>query len=225
MKPSFAAQVMEFYKTLELTTHLPNGVAVMNPFKSREVRNISGEFFKKYYQDNNPRTFILGINPGRFGAGVTGITFTDPVRLEKECGIPNSFEKRPELSSVFIYEMITRYGGPETFYSNFYLSAVCPLGFMKDGRNMNYYDDRVLEACVRKFIVFSLKEQIRFGAIRDKCFCLGEGKNYQYLEKLNQQYQFFNKIIPLAHPRFIMQYRLKKKEEFIQQYLRVLHQD
>ena len=222
MNPTIVFNIIDFYGNLDLTSALPEGVSVMNPFRSEEVRRITSAFFQKYYADNNPRTFILGINPGRFGAGVTGITFTDPIRLEKECGILNDLEKRAELSSLFIYDMIKRFGGAEKFYSKFYLSAVCPLGFVKNGKNMNYYDDRILKDSVKEFIVSSLAAQIKFGANKVKCFCLGEGENFKFLQKLNEEYSFFNEIIPLAHPRFIMQYRLKKKEEYINHYLTVL---
>jgi len=70
----------------------------MYPYKDEEVKRVTGVFFKKYYNDRKHRTLILGINPGRFGAGVTGLTFTDPIRLEAECGIPNKFDKKQELS-------------------------------------------------------------------------------------------------------------------------------
>jgi hypothetical protein len=40
--------------------------------------------------------------------------------------------------------------------------------------------------------------------------------------KLNERYHFFEQIIPLPHPRFIMQYRRKKLDQFIQLYLRRL---
>jgi hypothetical protein len=222
MKQTFAYNVIEFYDTLTLDAALPKGVSVMNPFQQQKVRTISGDFFRKFYNDKNARTFILGINPGRFGAGVTGITFTDPIRLEKACGILNDLEKRAELSSLFIYDMINRFGGAEKFYSKFYLSAVCPLGFVKNGKNMNFYDDRILKDSVKDFIVSALEAQIKFGANKGICFCLGEGENYKYLQKLNEEYSFFNEIIPLAHPRFIMQYRLKKKEDYINHYLAML---
>ncbi len=39
------------------------------------------------------RYLILGINPGRFGGGITGIPFTDPIRLQNICGIENDFQK------------------------------------------------------------------------------------------------------------------------------------
>jgi len=51
---------------------------------------------------------------------------------------------------------------------------------------------------------------------------LGTGKNYKFLQNLNKKENFAQHIVPLEHPRFIMQYRVKRKEEFIEKYLRVL---
>ena len=38
----------------------------------------------------------------------------------------------------------------------------------------------------------------------------------------NKKYHFFKEIIPLEHPRFIMQYNSKRKDEFIMKYLNAL---
>ncbi len=58
----------------------------MNPFKENpDALAISSAFYKKYYDDHRMRRLILGINPGRFGAGVTGIPFTDTKRLTEKC--------------------------------------------------------------------------------------------------------------------------------------------
>ena len=165
---------------------------------------------------------IIGINPGRFGGGVTGIPFTDPIRLQINCGINNSWSKKQELSSSFIYEMINAFGGPEVFYNKFYITAVSPLGFTKDNKNLNYYDDKSLENDIKDFVHDCMNRQLQFGINRDVAFCLGDGKNYKYLSKLNEEYNFFDKIIPLSHPRFIMQYKLKKKQEYIAHYLHYL---
>jgi len=220
---TFAQKILNFYRALDASKlHVPEDITILDPFPENHIRKITDQFFKKFYNDNNPRTFIFGINPGRFGAGVTGITFTDPVRLEQKCGISNNLDKRQELSSVFIYEMIERYGGVEKFYSQFYLTALSPLGFMKDGRNMNYYDDPELKNAVKPFIINSILDQIGFGYNRKVAICLGEGENFKFFTRLNSEHQFFETIIPLAHPRFIMQYRLRKKEEYIQKYLEVL---
>jgi hypothetical protein len=42
--------------------------------------------------------------------------------------------------------------------------------------------------------------------------------------ELNRKLQFFKEIIPLPHPRFIMQYRRKQKETYLLQYLSALGQ-
>jgi hypothetical protein len=215
-------RMIRFYRGLKMDFPLPEGVVVMNPYRDPEVLRVMSSFFRRFYSVERERIFVFGINPGRFGAGVTGITFTDPVRHEKVCGISSSFEKLPELSSVFIYEMISRFGGPEAFYSRFFLTAVSPLGFLKGGKNMNFYDDRALQSSLEDFIMSSIREQMGFGADRNLAVCLGEGKNYKYFARLNEKYGFFERIIPLAHPRFIMQYRMKRKEEYLEKYLEVL---
>ena len=58
----------------------------------------------------------------------------------------------------------------------------------------------------------------------DTCFCFGTGKNEKFLLALNDKYRFFGKIIALEHPRFIMQYRSKRKQEYIDKYLQALGQ-
>jgi hypothetical protein len=213
-------KILLFLKNLDLKVELPTGVDIMNPFKEKATFSLCKKFYKKYYNDNNRRNLILGINPGRFGGGVTGIPFTDPVRLQNVCGIQNDFPKKQELSSVFIYEMIHAYGGTGIFYDKFYISAISPLGFIKNNNNLNYYDDRQLENSIRNFVVECINLQLEFGVSQKVAFCLGEGKNFKYLSKLNNEMNFFEKIVALPHPRFIMQYKLKKKEEYIERYLR-----
>ncbi|HEU5291583.1 MAG TPA: uracil-DNA glycosylase family protein [Cyclobacteriaceae bacterium] len=217
-----ADQILSFYKKLNSPTALPRGVQVMNPFQNKEVFELCKKFYYQFYNDSQPRKLIMGINPGRLGGGMTGIPFTDPVKLEKLCGIPNSLQKKSELSADFIYTMIESFGGTQLFYSKFLFSSVCPLGFTKNGINMNYYDDQSLEKKTREFIISSIQTQLKFSIDREICFCMGEGQNYKYLLKLNSEYSFFNKIIPLPHPRFIMQYRRKKLHEFVNMYTQKL---
>lgn len=180
-------------------------------------------FYNKFYNDDQERTLIFGINPGRFGGGITGIPFTDPLKLEKYCGIANDLKKKTELSADFIYRMIGAYGGPELFYGKFYITALSPLGFTQHEKNLNYYDIRELQETVEPFMIQSIKAQLKFGVNKEVCYCLGEGKNFKYLSSLNQKHQFFEEIIPLAHPRFIMQYRRKSLDSFVENYLKLLH--
>ncbi len=203
----FSDKILKFYKELEIKENLPNGIEVMNPFQNPETWRVCHEFYSKYYKDQKRRRIILGINPGRFGAGVTGIPFTDPVHLEQNCGIQNAFDKKPELSSIFIYSLINHMGGPAHFYKHYYIGAVSPLGFVKDNKNFNYYDQKSLERSLKPFIIKTLIQQIALGVGTQKCFCLGLGKNFEYLQTLNAELKIFKEIIPLPHPRWIMQYR------------------
>lgn len=189
----------------------------MNPYKSERAWNCTQAFYKKYFSDTRPRVLLLGINPGRFGGGITGIPFTDPVQLESTCAIENDFEKKSELSSGFIYEMINHLGGPAKFYGAFYISAVCPLGFVRHNKNLNYYDLKELMEEWEPFFVSTIKEQMRF-CRTDHVFSIGQGQNIKYLTFLNAKHHLFEKITALPHPRWVMQYRLKRKNEYLEEY-------
>ena len=218
---TFADQVLSFYRDLEIANPLPEGVVTLNPYRDHNAFSYCTKFYKKFFDDVHERTVILGINPGRHGGGVTGIPFTDPVKMEAY-GIPNAFNKKSELSADFIYRMIEAFGGPEKFYRKFYFSALSPLGFIKNGKNLNYYDIKELQVTVKDFIVESLKKQMTFGITTSVCYCLGEGENFKFLNRLNNELKIFRQIIPLAHPRFIMQYRRKKVDEYVDSYLKSL---
>lgn len=220
---TFAEQVLKFYQSLDLSTHrLPKGVEVLNPYQDKTAFDLAKKFFTKYYGDNHPRKIIIGINPGRFGGGMTGIPFTDPIRLETQCGITTDLPKKPELSSDFMYKMIEAFGGVEKFYSNYFISSVSPLGFTKDGNNLNYYDIKELQFAIQVLIIQSIRKQLTFNITTDVAFCLGEGQNYKFLQALNKEHHFFGEIVPLSHPRFIMQYRRKQLDEFIKLYVKLL---
>ena len=226
---TFAEKIITFCSDLDFTGILPEGISVMNPFKENpSILPVVSQFYRKFYNDNRRRYLILGINPGRFGAGVTGIPFTDTVRLKERCGLSIPGLKTYETSSVFIYEMINQYGGTEKFYSDYFISSVSPLGFTYKSRtgkrtNYNYYDSKKLTEAVKEFITGSIRRQLEWGIECDVCYCLGSGKNYDFLSKLNNEQGFFQRIEPLEHPRFIMQYRSKQKQVFIDRYIRKLN--
>ncbi|GAB1450963.1 SMUG2 DNA glycosylase family protein [Draconibacterium sp.] len=221
---TFADKIIEFNQTIDFVGELPKGIRIMNPFKEEETMQLSSQFYRKYYDDCNPRHLILGINPGRFGAGVTGIPFTDTKRLKNECGFSYSGSETHEVSAVFIYEMIDAYGGTDKFYNDFYINSVCPLGFTisdEKGRekNYNYYDSKELSIAVSGFNIESIKKYIDFGIETDICYCFGTGKNEKYLRSLNDEFGFFKQIVALEHPRYIMQYKSKSKQFYIDKYL------
>jgi hypothetical protein len=226
---TFADRAIQYNQQLTYTGEmLPQGIRIMNPFEEVPgTMAIVDAFYHKYYNDNQQRHIILGINPGRFGGGLTGIPFTDPKRLVAECGIPYSGQISHEPSSVFVYEMISAYGGVDAFYKCFYINSPCPLGFTSiDTRgketNYNYYDSKALENAVKGFMVENIQKQIALGINTDICFCFGIGKNEKFLRKLNDEHGLFKKMIALEHPRFIMQYKFKEKQFYIDKYITAL---
>lgn len=222
-------RILDFYGNVNFDGILPDGIKIMNPYReSADIRDICGKFYRKYYNDNKSRKLILGINPGRLGAGATGLPFTDTKRLNEDCKIPYSGYISHEPSSVFIYDVINAFGGPSEFYDKFYINSVCPLGFTIDkvfGKavNYNYYDSVTLEKAVSDFIIENIRAQIYLSGRNDVCYCLGTGKNYKYLSKLNEKYHFFDLIIPLEHPRYIMQYKSKSKDSYIGDFISKLN--
>ena len=106
MKYTFSYKAFNFFTNLNHPQNLPGDVTTMNPYENKETQNVISQFYKKYFNDNSKRIFIVGINPGRFGGGITGIAFTDPINLDEYCGIKNAFDKKQELSSKFVYKLI-----------------------------------------------------------------------------------------------------------------------
>jgi hypothetical protein len=224
----FSDRIMKFNRNLSFTGKLPAGIAVMNPFRENPlVLDVANAFYQKFFADNHERHLILGINPGRLGAGATGIPFTDPKRLASNCGIEIPGIQTHEPSSVFVYKVIDAFGGPEIFYQRFYISSICPLGFIKEAEgkmtNYNYYDSPALMKSVRPFVVKSLKQQLDFGVNRKECFCFGTGKNFKFIHELNEEYHFFEKVTALEHPRYIMQYKSKEMDFYLDHYLNTLN--
>jgi hypothetical protein len=214
--------ILSFLRELRITAKLPKDIEVLSPYENETTFGLCQQFYHKYYNDDKPRTLLLGINPGRFGSGTTGVSFTDPIKLEKICGIKNDLPKKPELSADFIYAMIDTYGGSKSFYKKYFISSVSPLGFTFQGKNINYYDVAKLEKAITPFIVESIGKMLDMGVRKDKCFCIGGDKNLKSLTRLNDKHRWFKEIAPLPHPRFIMQYRRKKMHEYIDLWLQTL---
>ena len=222
MHETLASKLIRFYQALQPPHYLPKGIEILFPQKNKEVMEVVKKFFTKYYYDNNQRHLLFGINPGRFGGGITGLNFTAPRQLKENCGIDHSFGNSSELSAEFIYEVIERYGGAGKFYSDHFITAVSPLGFTKDEINMNYYDDKQLQRAVKPFITENIQKQIALGFETDHSICIGGEKNFKFFVRLNEEQGWFKEIIPLPHPRFIMQYRRRQKENYVRQYLYAL---
>lgn len=220
-------QVVDFNKKLQYSGTLPSGFEVMNPFfDNPDTLKVMEAFYRKFYSDVNTRKFVIGINPSRHGAGVTGVPFTDTKRLESVCGIPMESAHTHEVSSVFLYEVIQQFGGPEKFYGEFYINSPFPLAIVRKtprgALNANYYDDKKLFEAVKPFMMQSLKDHISLGLDTSEVFILGK-KNADFISKLNQEEHFFDKLTVLEHPRYIQQYKSKEKQLYIDKYLLALN--
>lgn len=216
---TFGQKVIDFYGDFSVPKRLfPSKVKVLNPHANPETHDLMAEFYGKFFSDARKRIFIFGINPGRFGGGNTGVQFTDPVALEEKCGIKNKLAKKRETSSRFIYDAIDLWGGARKFYKSFFLTAVFPLGLVRDGLNFNYYDDPKFLPKIKLLIVESMKQQIEFGADPRSVIVLGTGKNLKVFRSINDEHGFFSHVYALEHPRFIMQYRKKQLKKYLKKY-------
>ena len=230
MSETFAERVIAFNRRLQYSGKLPQGFRVMNPYLDNpETMDVMQQFYGKFYGDNNRRRFIIGINPSRHGAGVTGVPFTDTKRLDSVCGIRMKTACTHEISSVFIYDLIAEYGGAQRFYREFYINSPFPLAIIRQSKsgqwlNANYYDDPELFACVKDFMIESLKAHISMGLDTSEVFVLGK-KNADFIQKLNNEAKLFGKLTVLEHPRFIQQYKSKEKQLYLDKYILAFNGD
>ena len=220
-------RIIAFNKSLQYTGKLPEGFAVLNPYLDNpETLQVMTSFYDKYYNDEIPRKFIIGINPSRHGAGVTGVPFTDTKHLENDCGIPMLSARTHEVSSVFVYDMIAQYGGVAAFYKDYYINSPFPLAIVRKNAqgnwlNANYYDDPELFSLTREYMIETLKKHIALGLDTNEVYILGK-KNATFLEKLNKEASLFKKMVVLEHPRYIEQYKSKEKQLYIDKFITLL---
>jgi hypothetical protein len=219
----FSSKAIKYYCNLKTPRLKSSGIEVINPYEKEGAKEIVKQFYSQFYNDSNERIFIIGINPGRFGGGLTGIAFTDPVALRENCGIENNLGDRKELSSKFIYQVIEQFGGVQKFFSTVFLTAFYPFTLVKNGKNYNYYDERLLFDLLRNDIVENIQRQVEFSARRDFAILLGK-RNADCFLPINEQHKFFKKTITLEHPRYIMQYKLKQKNFFITKYVDAINE-
>jgi len=225
---TLAHQIINWYESLwNIPLQLPPDVRALAPFENESVRTSAQRFYTKYYSDNRLRTVLIGINPGRLGAGTTGIPFTDPKRLVQECEIPYDGPITHEPSSVFVYEVIRAYGGAARFFGDFYITSVSPIGFIAENArkkwvNFNYYDRTDFARNLAPFADRMMREQLGWGLHPKIGVSLGKGKNLMYLKKWNARFRWFDEVNALEHPRFIMQYKSRDLEAYVQMYVNKL---
>ena len=142
-------------------------------------------------------SFYKGLRP-RF-ALPAGISIMNPYKDEQAWAVSEQFYRK--------------------FYGDLHFTALSPLGYVRDGKNLNYYDDKELLRDCEPFVLSCIRKQLATMPAREVCFCLGEGENYKYFSRINASHGFFKEIVPLPHPRFVMQYRRKRIDEYVDMYL------
>ena len=85
--------------------------------------------------------------------------------------------------------------------------------------NYNYYDSKALTNAVYDFMLESMDKHLALGINTDVAYCFGTGQNFKFLDKLNKEKKYFERLIPLEHPRFVMQYKSKDKQFYTDKYL------
>jgi hypothetical protein len=230
-RTTVAHRILQFNEELaETTLELPPGFTVINPFsgyRKEGVREVTTAFYHKYYDDDKPRRLVLGSSPARRGTAVTGVPFEDAKLLESETGVDVDGYVVSRPSAGFLHDVIRRYGGRDRFYADFVMSFVCPLGLVRTNLkgkevNCNYYENKKLLELLHSFLVDTLERQLAFGTDTSVCYCIGSGENFRFLSKVNEGRRFFQRIVPLEHPRFITQYNREREEEFAEKYLSAL---
>ncbi len=217
---TFGQRIERFLTGLQLDVPLPVGFEVMQPYADPQVRYNIHEMCTRYYANAaTPRLPIWGINPGRLGGGITGLSFTDPHALFHLLHIGPDTQMRREPSATFVQMVIEAYGGAELFYRDVFLSAISPLGFTKDGNNINFYDDPVLCKSLVPFVLDCLHTQTAAGLRKDACIVLGSGKLRTFVEREVVPVMGYSQVVYLDHPRFVMQYRRKVAPQYVDEYV------
>ncbi|MGO1788354.1 MAG: uracil-DNA glycosylase family protein [Sphingobacterium sp.] len=226
---TIAEQMIRFNRDLDFIGSLPEGYAVINPFLGDQTTlAVMETFYRRFYDDVRPRKFVVGINPSRHGAGITGVPFTDTKRMESQCGIPVPGKHSHELSSVFMYDMMQAYGGVEAFYSRCFINSPFPLALIRQSSqgkwvNVNYYDKRSLFEILKPHMKTYLRKLSEFHLDRSHVIVLGK-KNAIFLQEINEEIQLFDRMTILEHPRFIQQYHSRERDTYILKYLRAIDQ-
>lgn len=169
-------------------------------------------FCQLFYSDAVPRVMICGTNPGRFGAGMTGIPFLDYMSLSQI--IPGIDRQDSEKSASFFFQVVRRFG-VDLFFRTFYVSNFSSVGYLKDGKNLNYYDlpPAALAIVERNFL--SEVEAINPTHV----ISLGEAVQRSVKKLLPASVDC---SLRLPHPSWVTTYRVNDMGRWVARYLEVL---
>ena len=145
-----------------------SGISILSDF----IKNWESieKFNRKYYGEKLPKTVLCGINPGKNGAGKTGIPFIDFKSLSE---IMDDIDRNDtERSAQFFYDIVKEIGVTR-FYKSFYITNISWVGYLKDGKNLNYYD---LPLIAKRFVYDMFKYEMKLVSPRKIISLSGEVK-------------------------------------------------
>jgi len=184
-------------------------ICVLSNFLSH--RQVMEDFWRRFYPEELPRRVICGLNPGRFGAGLTGVPFTDFQTLSR--WMPSVEGQDTEPSAQFFAKIVDAIG-VDSFFQRFYVTNVSAVGYVKDGRNLNYHD---LPADALEVVEQNFTEEMRLVA-PTRVVALGKHAYATVKKTLPSDID----ITYLAHPSWIMTYRRRELDAWVQRYVGAL---
>ncbi len=113
------------------------------------------KFNNNYYGNNLPKIVLCGINPGKNGAGKTGLPFLDFTSLSKM--VRGIDRQDTERSAQFFFDIVQELGAKD-FYKSFYVTNISWVGYLKDHKNINYYD---LPLAAKRFVYDMFKYEMK----------------------------------------------------------------
>ncbi len=190
------------------------GITMLREFLP--YRPIAEQFWQQYVPEPLPQTVIVGLNPGRLGAGLTGIPLLDFRSLANLLPDTQLPRNETEPSANFFHRVVQNIGA-EKFYREFYVSNVSAVGYVRDNKNCNYPDlpdaaQRIIEQrFLDEMAVLAPKRIIALGreveATVQRLFSGGSVT-----------------ISHLPHPSWIMTYRLREAQSWVRRYTQMLTQ-
>ncbi len=183
-----------------------NNIGILSEFLDNKNNII--EFHKKYIQPNSPKIVMCGINPGRKGAGITGIPFIDTYSLSKM--LPDIINPKSEKSAKFFFSIIEEFG-IDKFYKNIHFTNMSWLGFYKldNGINVNYNS---LSEEIQNYLIDKFVEEMDF-INPEVIIPIGDIVNWELLFNLKEKNRLKAEIGPrLYHPA----YRLVERKTYIE---------
>lgn len=99
------------------------GICVLSDFLQHP--GVMEAFWSRYYGNELPREVICGLNPGRLGAGLTGVPFTDFQTLSR--WLPGIDRRDSEPSAQF-FAKVAEAVGVEAFFRRFYVTNISAVG-------------------------------------------------------------------------------------------------